>query len=99
MSSSGNSKTAEMRCDGIEFRSKELMRELVLWQVWGLGGPSDLDSGTITGRRFILGWSPASNSEGGRKSSPDRIRGGAGLFRGCFQAWKITLRSFHGNGP
>jgi hypothetical protein len=39
MSSSGNSKTAKIRCDEIEGWSKELMREHLLWQVWGPGGP------------------------------------------------------------
>ena len=54
MSSSGNSKTAKMRRDEIEGWSIELMRELVLWQVWGPGGPTgDFDSGTIAGRCFV----------------------------------------------
>jgi hypothetical protein len=51
MSSSGNSKTAKVRRDRIQVWSKVLMRELVLWQVWGSGAPSDLDSG-IGGRCF-----------------------------------------------
>ena len=53
MSSSGNSKTAKVVCDEIDFWSKELVRELVLWQVWGLGGPRDSDSGMIAGRRVV----------------------------------------------
>jgi hypothetical protein len=48
MSSSGSSKTAKMRCDEIEGLSIDLMREHVLRQVWGPGGPRDSESG----RRF-----------------------------------------------
>ena len=35
----GNSKTRKTGRNKIEDRSKELMRELVLWLVWSLGGP------------------------------------------------------------
>jgi hypothetical protein len=52
MSSSGNSKTAKVGGDKIGVWSEELMRELVLWHVWGPGGPRDSDSGTIGGRCF-----------------------------------------------
>jgi hypothetical protein len=53
MSSFGSSETAKMRYDEIKGWSVELMRKLVLWQVWGLGGPRDFDSGTITGCSFV----------------------------------------------
>jgi hypothetical protein len=52
MSSSGNLKTVKVECDDIGIWSEELMRELVLWLVWGPGGPRDSDSGTIAGRCF-----------------------------------------------
>jgi hypothetical protein len=61
MSSSGNSKTAKVRCDEIDVWSKKLVRELVLWQVWGPGGPRDSDSGTVAGRCFVL--KPFASSE------------------------------------
>jgi hypothetical protein len=53
MSSFGNSKTAKVRCDEIEGRSVEPLRELILRQVWGPGGPRDPDSGTIAARSFV----------------------------------------------
>ena len=53
MSSSGSSKTAEIRCDEIEGWSVELMREHILRQVWGPGGPRDFESGRrVTPRAF-----------------------------------------------
>jgi hypothetical protein len=44
MSSSGNLRTVEIKCNAIEVRSKELIREHVLRQVWGPGGPRDSES-------------------------------------------------------
>jgi hypothetical protein len=53
MSSSGNSKTVKIRCNEIEGWSIELMREHLLWLVWGPGGPRDSESGRcVTPRAF-----------------------------------------------
>ena len=47
----------------------------------GIGHSADGAREALTGEVALggLGWSPASNSEGGRESSPDGIRGGGPL--------------------
>jgi hypothetical protein len=55
------------------------VRHWSFYDTWGgrylrnrVGGRKSTGDSRVEG----IGWSPASNSEGGRKSSPDRIRGG-----------------------